>query len=148
MKLSINLLKNSFFNKNFNLTRFVKFIFKANFTNNNNKINIFIMEKIGETDNSKSNANVMEVDSDADSIYVDDSGEQNKRKDNNDNNDNKVKESKKVVKEFDKDKRVRTDDKYVESEEKEENRDKLKLPKRKYAIIFGYLGHKYSGNQK
>jgi hypothetical protein len=26
--------------------------------------------------------------------------------------------------------------------------EKIRLPKRKYAIIHGYNGHKYSGNQK
>jgi hypothetical protein len=147
MKLYDFLFK-TVFSKKVNLKKLCNFSFKAFCINNNKIINIFLMEKISETENSNvKNNNCMEVDSDADSVFVDDSGEQNRKKDTK-HEDNLPKESKKVVKEFDKDKRIRTDDKYAETEEKEENRDKLKLPKRKYAIIFGYLGHKYSGNQK
>ena len=34
------------------------------------------------------------------------------------------------------------------NQDKEENKGKLKLPKRKFAIIHGYSGHKFCGNQK
>jgi hypothetical protein len=33
-------------------------------------------------------------------------------------------------------------------ENQEEKLDKIHLPKRKYAIIHGYNGHHFSGNQK
>lgn len=37
----------------------------------------------------------------------------------------------------------------INEEIKEENKlEKIKAPKRRYAIIHGYVGHNYSGNQK
>jgi hypothetical protein len=37
---------------------------------------------------------------------------------------------------------------HQESEQDDKKFNKLNLPKRKYAIIHGYNGHNYSGNQK
>lgn len=35
-----------------------------------------------------------------------------------------------------------------QTEEDRSKLEKIRLPKRKYAIIHGYNGHKFSGNQK
>jgi hypothetical protein len=35
-----------------------------------------------------------------------------------------------------------------DNEKAEEKLEKYKAPKRKFAIVHGYLGHKYCGNQK
>ena len=35
-----------------------------------------------------------------------------------------------------------------QAEQNEKKANKINLPKRKYAIIHGYNGHNYSGNQK
>lgn len=68
--------------------------------------------------------------------------------------------NKKIIKEFSKDIRTRTDNKYSNKIDNEDNAEtqnengenekleKIKKPKRKYAIVHGYLGHNYCGNQK
>ena len=61
--------------------------------------------------------------------------------------------NKRIVKEFtplqtQQDVRTRTDNKYGENLEDDEKLEKIKRPKRKFAIVHGYLGHKYCGNQK
>jgi hypothetical protein len=38
--------------------------------------------------------------------------------------------------------------KVEDTDKQEEKLDKIHLPKRKYALIHGYNGHAYSGNQK
>jgi hypothetical protein len=43
---------------------------------------------------------------------------------------------------------ITNDDKMEVAENNAQKLNKIKLPKRKYAIIHGYNGHHFSGNQK
>lgn len=79
------------------------------------------MEKIEEMTNKENIANTKDIIEDDDIYYCDDNGGEDKR-----------------------DKR---DENKAENAD-EEKLEKFKAPKRRYAIIIGYLGHNYCGNQK
>lgn len=134
------------FNNQFNIIR-------INYINKSVKAYSTMEKEINNNENTNNNDikdkqdNRMEVsDDEGSNMYIDDDGDA--KRINNKNNNNK-KESKKIIKEFDKDARDRLNNNDNEKkEENEEKFEKIKLPKRKYAIVHGYIGHKYSGNQK
>ena len=122
----------------------LKFIFNS--LNFKNFTNYYKMEKIIDNkdlkeeknnDNSHKSEEHSEMDVDEDYNNLDDAGTNRKKQ--------------WVVK----DKREKTGHKYFirdfedgTNPDNSSNLEKIKLPKRKYAIIHGYLGHNYCGNQK